>query len=156
MSRLIVFICCLITLVLILNLKNDGSLKVSNDRFDFKESEKRYHEFKKELQALKNKPDKVSKKLVIKTVFPFKLDSEQLKRGHTLYKKCIICHGKMGEGKVSQKAPKIAGQKPAYIVKELVRMKKGERVNKLMLPYIKPLSMQDFKDLANYLSKFSW
>jgi cytochrome c553 len=35
----------------------------------------------------------------------------------------------------------------------MIRMKKGERVNEKMNPYLKKLGDQDFKDLAAYISK---
>jgi cytochrome c553 len=78
--------------------------------------------------------------------------SQDAAKGQKLYKKCIACHGKMGEGKKSQKAPRLAGQYDWYIVSSLKAFKSKVRKNPKMLPFIKRLSPQDFKDLAAYIS----
>ena len=72
--------------------------------------------------------------------------------GAKLYKKCIMCHGKKGEGKVSQKAPKLAGQYDWYIVSQLKAFKSKKRVNPKMYPFIKNLSDKDYADLGAYIS----
>ncbi len=77
----------------------------------------------------------------------------QLERGAKLYKRCVLCHGQRGQGKRSQKAPAIGGQYGWYVESVIVAMQKGERINKLMNPYIKKLSTQDIQDLAAYISK---
>ena len=84
------------------------------------------------------------------------LATEQLVRGHQLYKKCIVCHGKSGKGKKSQKAPAIGGQHDWYLKDQLLLMQKQIRVNKAMYPYIKNLSTQDIDDLADYISRLPW
>ncbi len=73
-------------------------------------------------------------------------------RGKTLYAKCILCHGDNGEGKESQKAPRIGGQHDWYLYTSLTMFKSGERKNPAMMPYIKNLSDSDFQDLAAYIS----
>ncbi|MBT3980753.1 MAG: c-type cytochrome [Bacteriovoracaceae bacterium] len=82
--------------------------------------------------------------------------SQDAANGKTLYKKCIACHGKAGEGKKSQKAPNIAGQYDWYIVKAITDMKAGKRKNLKMLPFIKKLNEQQIKDLAAYVSSLPW
>ena len=77
----------------------------------------------------------------------------QLERGAKLYKRCILCHGPRGRGKRSQKAPAVGGQYDWYVESVILAMQKGERINKLMNPYIKNLSAQDIADLAAYISK---
>jgi cytochrome c553 len=72
-------------------------------------------------------------------------------RGQKLYRKCIQCHGRSGEGKKAQKAPKLSGQFDWYIVKQLDYMKEGKRINKAMNPYLEPLEHGDFVDLAAYI-----
>ena len=84
------------------------------------------------------------------------LDTPQLTHGSELYKACVVCHGKRGDGKKSQNAPKIGGQMQWYIEKQLTDMKSGARVNKVMMPYLKKLEGNDFKDLAAYISKLPW
>ena len=84
------------------------------------------------------------------------LDTPELQNGHQIYfkrGKCVTCHGKKGEGKTSQKAPKLAAQHDWYIHSTLVKFKKRERINDKMAPYLRNLSDQDFRDVASYLSK---
>ena len=78
--------------------------------------------------------------------------------GMKIYKrKCVACHGKQGEGKKSQKAPRLAGQHDWYLYEQLVATQSGKRKNPKMIPFIKGLSDQDFKDLATYIStSFPW
>ena len=84
--------------------------------------------------------------------------SGSAEKGAKLYKKkCVACHGKQGEGKKSQKAPKLAGQHDWYLYEQLVAIQSGKRVNKKMMPFVKGLSDQDLKDLAVYIStSFPW
>ena len=78
--------------------------------------------------------------------------AQDVEKGASLYKKCIVCHGKNGEGKRSQKAPRIGGQYDWYIFQQLKDIKSMVRKNEAMMPYVKKLSDQDFKDLAAYIS----
>ncbi len=83
------------------------------------------------------------------------LSTDQLKRAHAIYTgagECIRCHGEFGQGNPKEEAPLIAGQHDWYIIDQLVRMKKGERVNVKMQPFIKKLSENDFEDLAAYIT----
>ncbi len=73
-------------------------------------------------------------------------------KGKNLYSRCVSCHGNNGEGKESQRAPRIGGQHDWYIYTSLLAFKSGERKNPEMLPFIKNLSDQDFQDLAAYIS----
>jgi len=62
---------------------------------------------------------------------------------------CAGCH--MPDGNtVNPEWPKIAGQIPNYMVKQLLAFKSGERQNKIMDPFVKPLSHQDIEDIAQY------
>ncbi len=64
---------------------------------------------------------------------------------------CAACH--MPDGNtVNPEWPKIAGQMPNYMVKQLMAFKNGERENKIMDPFVKPLSHQDIEDIAQYYS----
>jgi cytochrome c553 len=78
--------------------------------------------------------------------------AQDVEKGASLYKKCIVCHGKNGEGKRSQKAPKIGGQYDWYLFQQLKDIKSMVRKNDVMMPYVKKLSDQDFKDLSAYIS----
>lgn len=79
-----------------------------------------------------------------------------VKKGQKLYKKCVACHGKQGEGKKSLKAPKIGGQYSWYLLLQLQNFKTKKRVNPKMYPFIKNLSDKDFRDLSSYLATLKW
>ncbi len=161
MTRLVLFISFLVAVVLVMSLGSFKNITVNNKSFTY-EDVKKEHEDKlatiKELEdaklaALKKASEEeepvVEGPLVV-------LDTPQLESGHTLYGKCIVCHGKAGEGKKSQNSPAIGGQYDWYIEKQITAMQTGERVNQVMMPYIRALSAQDIKDLAAYISKLPW
>jgi cytochrome c553 len=84
------------------------------------------------------------------------LDTEDLKKAHEIYTKtgqCITCHGEKGQGMKEQLAPAIAGQHDWYVYEQLILMKKGERLNEKMMPYLKNLTEADFKVLSEYIAK---
>ena len=85
-------------------------------------------------------------------LFVSPLMAQDVEKGASLYKKCIVCHGKNGEGKRSQKAPRIGGQFDWYVYQQLKDIKSMVRKNDAMMPYVKNLSDQDFKDLSAYIS----
>ena len=95
MARIIVFISFLVGLVFVLNMKDFQSIKVENKKFDF-EKKKKSNEEKAKLIAKLTAPKKEKKKEVkVEKVGPLvELSTEQLVKGHALYKKCIVCHGK--------------------------------------------------------------
>lgn len=98
-----------------------------------------------ELEA--SKPKEVS--------FEVALTTDALKRAHKIYTEtaqCIKCHGQYGEGNSQEQAPLIGGQYDWYVLEQLHAMKKGERVNEKMQPYIESLTDQDFNDLAEYIT----
>ncbi len=64
---------------------------------------------------------------------------------------CAGCHGADGNSMVPT-FPSLAGQHPAYIVKQLSNFKAGERNDPVMSPMAMPLSEQDMQDLAAYFS----
>jgi cytochrome c553 len=64
---------------------------------------------------------------------------------------CVACHGVDGNS-VNPEWPKLAGQHPEYIAKQLQAFKSGARKNPLMSPMAAPLSDQDMEDLAAYFS----
>ncbi|MBT7611079.1 MAG: c-type cytochrome [Bacteriovoracaceae bacterium] len=158
MSRLIFFILLLVGIGIINSLKSYKDIPVTNKKFNLKQAETRYKIRVKESEDLalarqevlhpvhKEKEVKVEAPLVV-------LSTPELERGHALYKKCVVCHGKRGEGKKSQNAPAIGGQHDWYLTNQLNNMKAGIRVNKKMNPYISKLSSEDFNDLASYVSK---
>jgi cytochrome c553 len=64
---------------------------------------------------------------------------------------CLACHGADGNSP-NPIWPKLAGQHPGYIAKQLADFKAGARKNDLMTPMALPLSEQDIANLAAYFS----
>lgn len=71
--------------------------------------------------------------------------------GKTKSATCAACHGADGNS-VNPEWPKLAGQHPSYLLKQLMNFKNDERVNPSMSPMAKPLGDQDMADLAAYYS----
>lgn len=63
----------------------------------------------------------------------------------------MACHGPDGNSLVAA-WPKLAGQLPLYIEKQLHDFKTGRRKNDQMSPMAQPLSDQDIEDLAAFFS----
>jgi len=64
---------------------------------------------------------------------------------------CQACHGLDGNGIPGQPIwPKIAGQHPRYIYKQLNNFKNNERWNAQMSPMAMPLTDEDMRNLAAY------
>ena len=64
---------------------------------------------------------------------------------------CSACHGPDGNSVVTAN-PKLAGQHPEYIVKQLTEFKSGKRANAVMSGMASSLSDDDMKNLAAYFS----
>jgi cytochrome c553 len=71
--------------------------------------------------------------------------------GKTKASTCMACHGPDGNSPADT-WPKLAGQMPEYITKQLKDFQLGARSNEQMSPMAKPLSNQDIADLAAYFS----
>ena len=56
-----------------------------------------------------------------------------------------------GHGIVEKQAPLLAGQAEWYVVSQLNAFKNGLRKNEAMMPFLKDLTEQDFKDVAEYI-----
>lgn len=162
MIRLLTFLSLLVGFVLIMNLSGYKKFPLKNEKFHLATLEKEHAAQK--LAAMAPHPEEKGEGegeeagedagVVKEVVIP--LDTEELKNGHFVYNskgKCTTCHGKSGEGRKSQQAPKLAGQHDWYLFDQLVNMKAKVRVNKQMDPYLKNLEEKDFKDVAHYLSK---
>lgn len=74
-----------------------------------------------------------------------------LEAGRALAGACMACHGMDGNS-ASGAFPKIAGQHPRYIYRQLQQYKSGQRVNALMAGVAAGLSDQDMANLAAYFS----
>ena len=64
---------------------------------------------------------------------------------------CVACHGANGISAIPN-YPNLAGQKEAYIVKQLTAFKSGTRTDPVMAPMAMPLSDADIANLAAYFS----
>jgi cytochrome c553 len=64
---------------------------------------------------------------------------------------CIACHGANGISAIPN-YPNLAGQKEAYIVKQLKAFKGGSRKDPVMSAMAAPLSDSDVANLAAYYS----
>lgn len=64
---------------------------------------------------------------------------------------CIACHGSDGNSVVTLN-PKLAGQHPEYIVKQLTEFKSGKRANAIMGGMAAGLSDEDMKNLGAYFA----
>jgi cytochrome c553 len=62
---------------------------------------------------------------------------------------CMACHGPGGNSLVPT-WPKLAGQHPEYVYKQLMDFKSEARKNEQMSPQVLTLNEQDFADLAAY------
>ena len=155
MSRLGIFCLFLTMLEGLFSLKSYMDHPVNKERFDIAKAEADYKAHvaqMKELEEMRKPKIKVVEEVVVEGPLVV-LDTPELERGSKLYAKCIVCHGRKGEGKKAQNAPKLGGQHAWYIENQLAAMKSGERINKVMLPYLKKLGAQEFKDLGIYISK---
>ncbi|MCO4794611.1 MAG: c-type cytochrome [Bacteriovoracaceae bacterium] len=158
MGRLTFFLLTIVGLFAVYSLKSYQAIEVNNERFDFEKAKKSHTEKVLEIEklhvaaAMRYAPKVVEEVEVVQGPL-VELSTPELQKGHDLYGKCVVCHGKRGEGKKSQNAPAIGGQFDWYIVSQLQNMKNKTRINKVMDPYIKKLSDSDFNDLANYISK---
>ena len=69
---------------------------------------------------------------------------------------CFACHGKDFNSPIDPSYPKLAGQHKDYLEHALNAYKRGDgangRNNAIMGGQVKPLTDQDIKDLAAYLS----
>ena len=64
---------------------------------------------------------------------------------------CAACHGATGTS-ANAIWPNLAGQKEAYLVKQLKAFKSGARKDPMMAPMVASLSDQDMANLAAYYS----
>jgi len=65
--------------------------------------------------------------------------------------KCVACHGVDGKSKGVQ-APNLAGQNPAYLLKQIEDFKSGERESSIMEGFVKNLTDQELSEIIEYYS----
>lgn len=66
---------------------------------------------------------------------------------------CMACHGTEGIS-TNELWPNLAGQKEAYILKQIKAFKEGARIEPLMIPMVALLSDEDAQDVAAYFASF--
>lgn len=77
----------------------------------------------------------------------------ELERGRRLVSaSCFLCHGMHGEA-ASELSPRLAGQNAAYLSKQLVNFRSGERRSGAMRPMAAGLSDADIRAVALYFSR---
>jgi len=76
-------------------------------------------------------------------------------KGSSAVAPCVQCHGQYGEGQATNAYPRLAGQKQAYLEKQLRDFKQGLRKNPLMQAMAQPLSPQQISDVAAYYATLS-
>ncbi len=64
---------------------------------------------------------------------------------------CAACHGADGNSAIALN-PKLAGQHPEYLLKQLINFKEGKRANAVMAGMVANLTPDDMKSLAAYFA----
>lgn len=64
---------------------------------------------------------------------------------------CVACHAADGNSVISLN-PKLAGQHPEYLLKQLVEFKDGKRTNAVMTGMVANLTPEDMQNLATYFA----
>ena len=64
---------------------------------------------------------------------------------------CAACHGADGNSAITLN-PKLAGQHPEYLLKQLINFKEGKRANAVMAGMVANLTPDDMKGLAAYFA----
>lgn len=80
--------------------------------------------------------------------------NENIIKGEELYKKCITCHGSIGEKSALNKSQKINEWSKEKIVESLIGYQKdtyGGTMKMVMKGQIKDYSEQDIKNIRDYL-----
>ncbi|MEO8020198.1 MAG: c-type cytochrome [Pseudomonadota bacterium] len=76
--------------------------------------------------------------------------------GATLYgANCASCHGPKGEGDDDEAMPMLAGQHPAYLLRQMYDAVDGRRptLTQLHAKHIKPLDFEQLRAVADFLSR---
>ncbi len=74
-------------------------------------------------------------------------------RGKAAFDDCAGCHRKDASGRANSATPRLSGQHASVIIKQIVDIRSGRRVNEPMKEYVvdPALSLQTFADIAAYL-----
>jgi cytochrome c553 len=76
-----------------------------------------------------------------------------IRRGEEAYAECQTCHRKDASGRAKFDMPRLSGQHASVLIKQLMDIRSGLRVNEEMQEYMldSDLTLQDFADIAAYL-----
>jgi cytochrome c553 len=76
-----------------------------------------------------------------------------IQRGKDAYAECQTCHRTDASGRSSFNIPRLSGQHASVLIKQLMDIRSGLRVNEDMREYMhdSDLTLQDFADMAAYL-----
>lgn len=76
-----------------------------------------------------------------------------VQRGKDAYAECQTCHRTDASGRANLNIPRLSGQHASVIIKQLMDIRSGLRVNEDMREYMhdSDLTLQDFADMAAYL-----
>jgi cytochrome c553 len=86
----------------------------------------------------------------------FDADSETLVLGQGLYEeRCASCHGRQAEGSGAENVPMLAGQHPAYLLRQMYDAVDGRRpaLSRIHSPHIKPLDFEQLRALADFVAR---
>jgi cytochrome c553 len=74
-------------------------------------------------------------------------------RGKAAFDDCDACHRKDASGRTNDATPRLSGQHASVIVKQVVDIRSGQRLNPPMKPFVEPseLTLQALADIASYL-----
>jgi cytochrome c553 len=80
--------------------------------------------------------------------------AQNLERGKEINAVCAGCHGEFGQGGKRGEYPRLAGQRKAHLVDQLLAFRKRTRINLPMFPYTqeRELSNADIEDVSAYLA----
>lgn len=92
-----------------------------------------------------------AKKEVVKVATPSAPAAEKKTAQQIVSAVCVACHAQDGNSVISLN-PKLAGQHPEYLEKQLMEFKSGKRANAVMSGIAAALSDEDMKNLATYFA----
>ena len=80
-----------------------------------------------------------------------------IQRGKEAYAECQTCHRTDGSGRAKFDIPRLSGQHASVLIKQLMDIRSGLRVNPEMKDYMfdSDLTLQDSADMAAYLQSLS-
>ena len=80
--------------------------------------------------------------------------AQNLARGKEINGTCAGCHGELGQGGKRGEYPRLAGQRQAHMVEQLLAFRLRTRLNMTMYPYTqeRELSEADIVDVSAYLA----